>query len=1169
MHAQNGAITGTVMDKQGAVVPGAKVVVLDQIRAGQRNMNSTTEGLFLFDSLSPSTYLLTVEAPGFKKWEKKNIQLYAGDRLGVNDIVLEVGQLNETVTVEASAATLQTESAKVESTVTSQQMTEISNFNRNFMLMLRTIPGVDTLTSASMYININGQRNDQAGYKLDGAVNMSFGNQMCCIAPPTPDMVAEVKMVTNGATADMGATGSSEVMVVTKSGTKEFHGNLYYYRRHESMNANSWTNKINNVAKSRDRMNQGGFTLGGPLYIPKHFNTSKDKLFFFVSTELAKSVTPSVTQVTVPTQAERNGDFSQSIRMSDKSAVVLLDPTNLVNNVRQPVPGNQISSLLWSPDARKLMNVMPLPNLTDLTGIQYNYRRVNSSGYKDSLSRSYKLDYNHSDRWRFYGRFTHSNSESSAPTGMGSFEVDSAGQTLGWGETGYGADKSLVLNATTIITPTTTNELILSGSKRVGHFVVLNPAYTRTKLGLTSTLPNMSVLRNDYAPLVSLGGGGLSNAPSLGSNLPYMYSNPDYQITDNFTKVFSRHTLKVGGVYQRDRNDQDRLPGVPTAGSFNFTVDSVNPGDYDYSYANMLAGGFNTFTQAKGDPEGRFVFNQAEWYVMDTYKLKPNLTLDLGLRFSLYMGGTYYDTKGQSVTFSRELWNPTKVVKLYGYASGGMAVDPTTGLLYPGILRGQIVPGSGNIDNGFTIIGQNGTPPHLMPDQPVMLNPRLGIAWQPKFLPKTVIRVGGGVFHSRVGGNLGVDSVAAPPTTRDTVLRYGNMSAVSSALYNVISPPGVSTRGYTGSGKIPETINWNFAIERELPSAVLLTASYVGSISRNQPYANVMNEPYYGAAWLAANQDPTVTAKFNGTTTLPINFYRPYIGIGSLNLYATGSSSNYNALQVQVQKRMSRKLSYGIAYTWSKVLGVGDSAGAAANAFDARKYNYARLSFDHTQVLAANFIYYLPKFGKNRNLLDIPGVRLVLNDWQLSGIVIATTGSPTQFGYPSYTNDGTNISQRWTGQPDLGPRPYIVGDWRLASGKDDYHQFNTSVVQPAIIPSVGLESGLGYLSQPTTFWSSPEITMMKNVPFSKDGRRYVQLRLETFNALNHHDYNGRAMTPNFWSPTDVRITNLPTGVSTMVNPSTGAALDGGRFGYGALTGAQSPRVVQIAMKIYF
>jgi hypothetical protein len=1133
-------------------------------------MDSTSEGLFLFDSLAPSTYTVTVEAPGFKKWEKKDLIVYPGDRLGVSDIILQVGQITETVTVTASAATLQTESGKVEGIVTSQQFTEVSAISRNFVNMWRLIPGATNVAPSDGYggqANINGQRNDQITTKIDGTINMTMGAQGCCVSTPNMDMIEEMKVITNGATADMGQVGSTQIMVVTKSGSREFHGSGYYFQRREYLNANSWTNKVNNVQRSRDRVNQAGFTLGGPLFVPKVFNSAKDKLFFFATAELWKSVSPNITQVTVPTAAERIGDFSQSVNMSDKSAVKLLDPNNVVGGVRQALPNNKIPNSLWNADARAMMNYMPLPNVTDISQLQYNFRRVNTPNYSDFLQRSVKLDYNHSDKWRFYGRFGWDRPENGTPTGMGSFELDSSGNPIG-SQVSSRTGKNGVLNATTIINSTTTNEVVLGYLKAGTHAFLDHVNYTRSSLGLLYSLPNMSVMRGTYAPLVAVSGTGLTNAPSLGSAWPYLSASPDYQLTDNFTKVFTSHTFKVGGVYQRDRTDQNRWNGVPTNGSFSFALDANNPGDYNNPFATMLAGNFNTFTQSKSDPEGRYVFNQAEWWVMDTWKVRPNLTVDVGVRFSLYQGGTYYDAKGQSTTFDPRLWDPNKVVKLYGYAAGNKAVDPTTGLLYPSLLRGQIVPGSGNIDNGFSVTGQNGIPTRLMPDQPVMLSPRIGIAWQPKFLPKTVIRVGGGMFRNRVNGNQGMDSVVAPPTTRDMVLRYGNMSQVSSALYNTVSPPDLSVRGYTGSGKIPMTLNWNFAIERELPSAVLLTASYVGSISRYLPYADMENEPAYGSAWLPANQDPTVTAKYDGTTTLPVNFYRPYIGVGTLNIYATGSSSNYNALQVQVQKRLSRKLSYGVIYSWSKALGVGDSASTANNPFNRRAYNYGRISYDRTQMLTANFVYYLPKFGKNGNFLDIPGVRLVLNDWQLSGLVIAQTGTPTQFGYPSYTNDSSNIAARWTGQPNQGPRP-IVLDWRLAGQTDDYHQFNTTAVLPANRPSVGLDSGFAYWSNPTTFLSSPEITMMKNVRFSKDGRRYVQLRLETYNALNHHDYTGRNLTPNFYSTTDLRITNLPTGISTMVNPTTGAPMDGGRFGYGALNGAANPRRVQLGIKIIF
>lgn len=767
VHAQNGAITGTVMDNQGAVIPGAKVVVVDQIRAAQREMNATAEGLFLFDSLEPSTYSLTVEAAGFKTWEKKDIILYPGDRLGVTDIVLQVGQLTETIMVEASAATLQTESGKVEGLVTTQQFTAEPALTRNFVNMWALIPGVTTLSPSDGYggqATINGQRNEQMSTKIDGTINMTMGAQGCCASVPNMDMIEEMTVVTNGATADVGQFGSSQVMVVTKSGTREFHGNAYYFQRREYMNANSWTNNVNNVPRSRDRMNQYGFTLGGPLYIPKLFNTSKNKLFFFVSTEIWHSTSPNVSQVTVPTQAERNGDFSQSIEMADKSAVQLLDPNNVVNGVRQPLPGNKIPPSLLNPDARALMNIMPLPNLTNLTGINYNYMNVNTPNYSDLLQRSYKVDYNLSDKWRIYGRFGWDAIEGGTTNGVGSFGVNSSGSSMGW-QISKRPSENGVLNATEVITPTTTNEIVLGYIHASTNAFIDKMTYTRPGLNLTSTLP-MPDLANNYAPSLAFNtSGGLATPPSLGTNWPYRSNEFDYNGADNFTKVLNRHTFKAGIVYQKARTDQNNWGGTATNGSFNFGLDSANPGDYNNQFANLATGDFDTFTQAPSNPMGRWVYNQLEWYFMDTWKVRPNLTVDVGVRFSEYFEGTYYDAFGHSATFNPALWNPSQAVKLYGYAPGGMAINPLTGAIVPGVLRGQIVPGSGNINNGFSVTGQNGIPQHLMPDQPPMTSPRLGIAWQPAFLPKTVIRVGAGVFHVRVSGNQGMGSQMIPPPT--------------------------------------------------------------------------------------------------------------------------------------------------------------------------------------------------------------------------------------------------------------------------------------------------------------------------------------------------------------------------------------------------------------------
>lgn len=1150
----SGSIVGIVKDAQGAVVPGAQVTLIDEERAAQRKQTSGAEGGFSFDLLTPSTYTVSIESAGFKKWEKKSLKLYATDRLAVNDVVLEVGQVSDTVTVEASAAQLQTESAVVSGIVTSQQVTELSVRDRNFMYLMRTIPGVTNIDG--YHANVNGGRSDNNSFRLDGLSNMDYGDNGCCATWVNMDMIAEMKVVTNSGTADMGSLSGAQVNVVTKSGSKDYHGNLYFFKRAEWMNANSWTNNRTNTVRGRDRNNQGGFTLGGPLFIPKVFNTSKEKVYFFVTEELWKNLSPSNTTLTVPTAAERIGDFSNS-RRNDNSLALVLDPLN----GRAQFPNNYIPPSRWNLDTQKLMNLIPLPNVTGQ--VTYNYQRANTSSYSDKLVQSYRLDYNISETWRTYLRYTHDYSEGGSATAMSSFEVDSQGRTMGW-QISPKPDFSLVWNTTTVISPTFTNEFTMGAQSVMYHYYIdkLGP-YTRANLGLNFTLPYPKAVIGDYGPRVSFGGSGLSSSPSLGTGLPYIALAHDYNLVDNLTKVFARHTLKTGLTFELNRKDQDTWSGTNHAGSFQFNRDSLNPGDTDYQFANFLTGAFQTFNQLPKVLEGRYIWKQPEWYIADTWKVLPNLTLDIGMRFYYMMPG--FDSKNQMATFDPSLWDASKTVKLFTKAmvNGKSAtINPLTGAVVPNYMLGAIVPNSGDPDNGMVVALTKGRSQSLMPTAGMLYAPRFGLAWQPKFLPKTVIRMGGGVAYDRLQGNVTYDSKSLPPITRNINLQYGMVSDISSAQGTLITPPGLGG-GYLGSGKIPTTIQYNFTIERELPNATILSVGYVGNVTRHLVYRQSYNEPNYGAAWLPWTQDPTVTAKYDGTTTLAANFYRPYTGFGAIDIYSVGATANYNALQLQINKRMSRRLSYGVAYTFSKTMGIGDSIWDVPNQWDARGMNYGRRGFDRTHMMTANFVFYLQKFGKNGNFLDHPGLRLILNDWQLSGIVTAQSGTPANFGY-SYSTGISNLARQYTGTERYGPRPVLLSAWELANDKQtEFTQFNTASIGPASKPSVGRESGFYYWSNPATFLSSPEITFMKNVVFSQDGKRYVQLRAETYNLLNHHDYTGRSMSATFRSPTDLTLTNLPDAIVGT------AVTNGGRFGYGALSGAASPRRMQVAVKIYF
>ena len=539
LQAQNGAITGTVQDKQGAVVPGAQVTLLDQERAGVRKMNATSEGMFMFGSLPPSTYTVTIEVPGFKKWEKKDIKLSASDRVGVSDIVIEVGQVTETVNVEATAVALQTERRKGRRHGHKPAGHGAADSRPKLHIPLAEHPwGQHLSDTRGGKANINGQRNDQVTFKLDGTLNMDMGDNACCSSLPNLDMIQEMRVVTNNATADMGTVGSSQVMVVTKSGSKEFHGNLYYFQRREYLNANSWTNNRQGFARGRDRQNQAGLTLGGPIFIPKVFNTNREKLFFFVSEEKQWNLSPVTTTATVPTALERIGDFSQSVS-NNGTPVKVLDPTSGFGSTRVQFPGNLVPSTMWNADMRKLMNLMPLP-MADLvvdTDYNYNFRENNPSSYTDLLQQSYKVDYNMSEKWRMYGRFSRDRKEGGGPKGMGTFQKDINGKELGWSLDWRTAWNAMV-NVTTIISPTMTNEMVFSGTKNGDHHELDKVTYLRANLGLNYTNPYPDVVRLDYGPRIGgLGsGGGIGNAPSLGSGVPYLSHQPRLPVQRQFSE---------------------------------------------------------------------------------------------------------------------------------------------------------------------------------------------------------------------------------------------------------------------------------------------------------------------------------------------------------------------------------------------------------------------------------------------------------------------------------------------------------------------------------------------------------------------------------------------------------------------------------------------------------
>ena len=1137
----SGMISGIVKDSQGAAIPGAKVTLIDQNQSATRTQMAGAEGLFAFTPLPPSTYTVAVEATGFKKYEKQDIVLFANDRVGLSDINLEVGALTETILVQATATQLQTESADRGGVLAGQQLTDIAIQGRNFLNLMALVPGV---VNANPYnANVNGGRTDQMSFKIDGITNMDSGINGCCAVWINMDTVAEFKMLTNSQTADIGRSAGAAVSAVTKSGSRDLHGDAYWFHRNEEFNADSWQNNQASpyVPRPPYRYNILGFVAGGPVFIPKKFNQNRNKLFFFVSEEWQRQLNPvtALRLATVPTAAERTGDFSLT-HESNGAAVVIHDPS-----ANAPFPGNQIPKTRFNSDGLAILSVFPLPNVSGQPA--YNYQSAFSSSSPRRLD-SQRADWNVNDRWRVYARYLHDNYTQNLDVYGLSATVPNLGT-----EYVPRVAFSGVVNITTIISPTFTNEFIFGPSQNRYVWSVLNPTYTRSGLGLKYQSPYPGAIQNDIGPLATFGSVG--NAPTLGQGQstqgqpPWGNVNTNFDFTDNLARVFSKHIVKVGFMIERDRKDQQTKN--PT-GAIAFDRDAQNPGDTNWAFSNALLGNFDSFSQASAQLWGRYRFTNGEWYAMDTWKVLPNLTLDLGIRF-MYLE-PMYDAKNQIGTFNPALYTAAQKVTLYQktLSNGAVAaLNPLTGALAPAVLVGAIVPNVGSLNNGFVLAGSNGYPRGLTKSRGIQVGPRIGLAWSMN--PKTVVRFGGGVFYDRLEGNLTYDQLSSQPTTNTPTIYYGNLATLASQGQNFF--PQTPGAAMSEDGHIPTVYSYNVTIQRTLPFSVVLDAGYVGTTNRHLPLRVPVNEPAFGSAWLPQNQDPTMTAKNDGTTTLPINFYRPYVGIGAISMTNFGGTSNYNGLQISANHRMARGLQFGASYTFSKVLGSASTYGASLNPFDIRHTNYGKLAYDFTNVMVINYIYQLPKLPKGTSFNN-PVTRLFLNDWQVSGITTFQTGSPQNITYSISGVSSAVLNREITGLESVAPRPVLSANPTLSKGsRTMYEYFNTTVVGLALKGSRGADSSPYIFTGPGT--NNFDASIFKNVPFTKVESRFLQLRCEMYNSLNHTQFSG-INTSATLSSTGA-ITNLPTAL--------GGA--GGRYGFGAVTSARSARVIQLALKLYF
>ena len=1167
----SGSITGNVVDAHRSAVANATVTITDVNKGFTQTATTDDEGRFVFPQVPPGTFDIVIEATGFKKQERKNLALVSNDKLSLGDMTLGVGAVTETVEITAEATLIQSESGERSTGVQSEELRNTGIRDRSFVNFVTLVPGVISNTSngaagdiSSLYVN--GTRQNSNNVQIDGVTSVDTGNNSLLARIPV-EAIGELKVLTSGYQAEYGRSTGAQVIATTRSGSRDFHGAVYFYRRQTGLNANGWLNNRNGVPRAFQDQKDTGYNIGGPIYIPQLFNKDRKKLFFFWNQEYAHRFTPPTgpTNVRVPTALERTGDFSQSRDnngnlfpyIKDYTLNLPCSATNTTGCFRDggvlgKIPQNRLYAL-----GIKILNLYPLPNYTPVGNDNFNYR-TQASSQTPERNDTLRIDYNISKNWRTWGRWLNTAATSILPYGNSGLGLSS--NLPDYGATQKTPKYSYSGTVTGTLNPTTVVEFTYGISHNLIDLRVSTDVATRSITGLSSfplLYPDANYL--DQIPNFTWGG-RVANGPSIDTKSgSFENFNKTQDFVGSISKVWGSHVSKAGVYYFTSLKPQTAR--FSNNGSISFSDNSSNPFDTQFGFANAITGAFNTYQQASSHTTGNYKYFNLEWYLQDNWKVNKRLTLDYGLRF-VWMP-PQYETTGKAANFLPDKFDSAKASRLYrpvcinGVATcaagsaNRRAVDPavlasgvplTTANTLLDLYIGRIVPNSGNFTNGLFTAGQ-GIPQALVNDNGVQLAPRFGFAYDLTGKHNFIVRGGFGMFYDRTQGNLVFDQVQNPPNNISSTINLGRLQDISPN--NVLlSPP--TLRALQPDAKLPKNYAFNLGIQYKLPLDAVLDISYVGSQGRHLPTFRNINAVPYGAAFLPQNQDPTrnLAVGIPGSNALPADLLAPYQGFNNNNIVFIDyvEKSNYNSMQSSINRRFSKGLLLRMSYTWSKALGAYSDDQTFARIDGNNRFFYGPQNFDRRHNLSVNWVYETPKLSHNKYL------GYVANNWQLSGVYRYQSGAPYSIGF-SVTGYG---NQNLTGSPTEGARIVLLGSPGSGHSSDPYKQFDVTVFQAPSVGSKGLESGRNYLTLPPL--NNWDLSLSKRFVFGEHYR--FEARLDAFNAFNHTQFNGINTTANFASPGSTVITNLANSTTNL-------------NGFGAINSIRPPRNLQWMLRFEF
>jgi hypothetical protein len=1157
LHAQDtGVITGTVRDSTAAVIPGADVKITANAGGNDRATTTNSDGDYLAAGLPGGTYNLTISAKGFKTYKANGVVLRVGQKARV-DATLAVGDIATEIVVQGEQLNqVETQSSELAGTVTGRQITQLQLNGRNYTQLLALTPGATNQSGqdepgtglATVAYSVNGGRTEYNNWEVDGGNNMDDGSNLTLFTYPSLDAISEVRVLSSNYGAQYGRNSSGTVEVETKSGTKNFHGDAYEFVRNDAFNARNYF--APNVPAYKK--NDFGYTIGGPVTIPGFYNQDRTKTFFFFSQEWRRERVPGqVFNVVVPSCAERGlgsdctqaqgnfGDFSELCpNMSGSSADCPINPATGSNFPNNLVPIDTDPNVGVVP----LLAMFPFPTFQDPdTGLSiYSAAFPSPTNWRQEL---FRIDHNINSKLHASVRYIHDSWNSVSPvplwTNAGSYPtIQNA-----YGQPGT----SLVAHLTTTISPTLLNEFVASYS--ANHITFQNLGAWKRPDGYT-----LGIFQNGFGggklPGFSLTGGGVFDG--LGEDAGYVpngpvNSNPSYTYRDNVSKLIGKHNLQFGGYFvASQKNELPQFdPSVPGFVSFDVSL----AGSTGNPFADMLSGNISTFQQASDQPKYYLRYKIFEPYFQDDWRITPRLTLNLGLRISLF--GTIYDNKHQAGNF-----DPTK------YVPGATSIDPVTGLVLGDPFNGLVQCGVGGIPTGCA-------KGHLFNPAP-----RIGFAYDPWGNGKTAIRGGYGIFFEHTNGNEAVATAleGSPPLVQNPV---------QGPIATAFNPDGsIATSGYSLVGgnvgaQFPQSVvsipqkqiwpyvqQWHFDVEHQLPAHIVGIASYVGSkgthlgrrldLNQLMPVPPSQNPYQPGQPIIGAIKDSDGNVTYDGdcatgtagpggplipgytpggdpTLQTPgtpgVNMFvacgntvapfRPFLGYADIRRQENAASSIYHALQLSARKTVGA-LQISASYTYSHSIDDASSGGDGSfvDSYDFRS-NRASSNFDQRQVFTLSYIYDLP-FFKGSGLMHT-----LLGGWQWSGITAIQTGAPFSVtnGGASFdvTNaDGTITTYSIPGDNvgvgngiGTGSRPDLVGDPNSSistTGNAAPNSAGPLLVNPAAFAA---PRGLTFGNSPRNIARNPRQTNFDMAIFKHFAIREslaLEFRAEAFNVFNHTEW---------------------------------------------------------------